>query len=188
MSAERWLPIDGFDGRYEVSDYGRVRGMPWSWGYMRNGKWREIQNAGGILDGHIAKYDKGLTQYRVVGLSKNGKAKLFLVHRLVLLTFVGPPPFGMEGCHFDGNGLNNRLQNLRWDTHKNNHLDSVRHGHHVPPTPGFGENHPNAKLSSAQVQDIRVRSGQTLLEMASEFGVSFQLVSQIRRGIGRKYG
>ena len=52
--------------------------------------------------------------------------KMFLVHRLVLLAFVGPCPVGMEGCHFDNDATNNRLSNLRWDTLSNNQKDRVR--------------------------------------------------------------
>ena len=44
--------------------------------------------------------------------------KTRLVHRLVLETFVGAAPAGMEGCHNDGNRFNKRLENLRWDTPK----------------------------------------------------------------------
>lgn len=43
-----------------------------------------------------------------------------LVHRLVLETFVGPCPDGMECCHADGDVTNNSLDNLRWDTHQAN--------------------------------------------------------------------
>ena len=51
-----------------------------------------------------------------VSLHKNGKRNNLYVHRLVLITFVGPCPEGMECCHKDDNPLNNRLENLRWDT------------------------------------------------------------------------
>lgn len=69
--------------------------------------------------------DKG---YPRTGLSRAGKSKLVLVHRLILLAFVGPCPPGMEGCHEDGDPLNCTLANLRWDTPKANKADSIRHG------------------------------------------------------------
>lgn len=56
-----------------------------------------------------------------------GKPIPLLVHRLVLEAFVGPCPEGMEGCHNNGNGLDNRLENLRWDTHQANMDDRRTH-------------------------------------------------------------
>lgn len=52
------------------------------------------------------------------------------VHVLVLEVFVGPCPSGMEGCHANGDPSDNRLVNLRWDTHSANMRDAMRHGTH----------------------------------------------------------
>lgn len=58
-----------------------------------------------------------------------GTIKRFFVHRLVLETFVGPPPMkGMHTRHLDGDPSNNRLENLRWGTPEENSADRVRHG------------------------------------------------------------
>ena len=76
-----------------------------------------------------------------------------LVHRLVLETYVGPCPEGMECCHNDGNPENNKLENLRWDTRSNNHKDKVRHGRWDNPTK-CGEEHGGAKLTRDRVIEI----------------------------------
>ncbi|MCP3683886.1 MAG: hypothetical protein GY861_14480 [bacterium] len=65
--------------------------------------------------------DKG---YLIVGL--DGKNKN--IHRLVLESFGGKCPEGMECCHIDGNRLNNNLENLKWDTHAENMKDKIKHG------------------------------------------------------------
>lgn len=49
------------------------------------------------------------------------------VHHLVLEAFVGPRPPGLECCHNDGNSMNNKPGNLRWDTHQANMEDLKRH-------------------------------------------------------------
>jgi hypothetical protein len=49
---------------------------------------------------------------------------------MVLEAFVGPCPPGLECCHGNGVGTDNWVENLRWDTHTENVLDSVRHGTH----------------------------------------------------------
>ena len=60
--------------------------------------------------------------------SQEGQRKEFLVHTLVLTAFVGPCPVDSECCHQDGDPGNNRLENLRWDTHSANCLDKRRQG------------------------------------------------------------
>lgn len=52
------------------------------------------------------------------------------IHVVILTTFVGPRPSGMEGCHINGDPADNRLENLRWDTHASNMQDAIRHGTH----------------------------------------------------------
>ncbi|GAC81679.1 HNH endonuclease [Gordonia malaquae] len=50
------------------------------------------------------------------------------VHRLVMETFVGPCPSGMEVRHLNGEPADNRLENLAYGTRSENVLDSVAHG------------------------------------------------------------
>lgn len=57
-----------------------------------------------------------------------GRAVAVGLHRLILEAFRGPCPEGMEACHFpDPDPANNRIENLRWDTHRENCLDLSRH-------------------------------------------------------------
>jgi hypothetical protein len=90
--------------------------------------------------------------YETVDMSifgvKNSK-KTYQVHRLVLLTFVGPCPEGMQCRHLDGNQRNNRLSNLKWGTIKENSRDRIRHG-----TDARGEKNANAKLTKLDVDEI----------------------------------
>lgn len=115
---EDWRPIPGYEGVYEVSDFGRVRSLDRldSRGRRRTGKPRSLIKQ---PSGHFT-----------VSLCLNAEHQGFLVHHLVLLAFVGPCPDGMEGCHWDDDPSNNRLENLRWDTRSANQLDSVRNGTH----------------------------------------------------------
>lgn len=82
-----------------------------------------------------------------------GRGKKYLVHRLVLETFIGPCPKGMETCHNNDVPNDNRLENLRWDTHSNNHKDKVKNGNWVNPTKP-GEKNPRAKLTNEQASKI----------------------------------
>lgn len=105
-----WLPIPGHPD-YEVSDDGQVRlWRPWRGLAVPRAVAQHV-NAKGYATLHLDK-----TTHRV--------------HRLVLTAFVGPCPEGMEACHNDGDKLNNRLDNLRWDTRDANRADSYAHGTH----------------------------------------------------------
>ncbi|WHP18827.1 NUMOD4 motif-containing HNH endonuclease [Cellulomonas sp. ES6] len=118
--SERWLPVLGYEGLYEVSDLGRVRSMP-----------REVQNGRGVMVAGGRLLKPTVSERRgslIVSLSVHNRAESRLVHRLVLESFVGPRPDGMEACHGDGDPGNNRLSNLRWDTHESNMDDQRRHG------------------------------------------------------------
>lgn len=121
---ERWLPVAGYEGRYEVSSLGRVRSTP-RITTARDG--RVYRHRGRILS-PAANTESGRLY---VNLSRQGSCRTFAVHRLVIETFAGPCPDGMECCHDNGDCTDNRLVNLRWDTHSANIHDKVRHGNHM---------------------------------------------------------
>lgn len=106
---EIWKPVVGYESRYSVSNWGKVRSFS--------------KYGGGEIKGRKLKAG----HHRVALYGKDG-VKDFLVHRLVLSAFVGPCPEGMEGLHWDDNKDNNHLSNLRWGTRSENLLDCVRNG------------------------------------------------------------
>ena len=114
-TAERWLPVPGSNGMYEVSDLGRVR----SWKLWR-----------GTTRPRLLTVRRSKAGYAVVGLRLRERTSPEYVHRLVMETFIGPRPAGMEVCHRDGDRMDAYLTNLRYDTHSANTLDSVAHGTH----------------------------------------------------------
>lgn len=122
MKEEKWLPIVGHENAYEVSDLGRVRSITRTT-IRRDGK--PLTRRGQLLSWQI---DSG--GYAQVVLFVAGARHRQSVHRLVLTTFVGQAPTGTEACHTDDDSLNNRLDNLRWDTRSANIQDMVRNGRH----------------------------------------------------------
>ncbi|HET6910528.1 MAG TPA: NUMOD4 motif-containing HNH endonuclease [Mycobacteriales bacterium] len=115
---EEWRSIAGYEGRYEVSSLGRVRSIARidTRGCRRREKLLSLRRA---VSGHLA-----------VALYGDDSRRGFLVHHLVLEAFVGPRPVGMEGCHWNDDPADNRVENLRWDTRSANQRDSVRNGTH----------------------------------------------------------
>lgn len=156
---ETWKEIVGFPG-YEISDQGRVRSW-WVWGrYGLKSVKPRILKLGADKDG-----------YKDVGIyGPDRKQKWRRVHKLVLEAFVGPCPKGMETCHKDGNRVNNKLGNLRWDTNARNHQDRVKHG--------------TAKLTDADVLEIKrlKKEGFAQTKIARQFKIDPSIVSRIISG------
>jgi hypothetical protein len=121
--SERWLPVPGYVGYYEVSDFGRVRSLT-RVVVSSNGRTRSFP-------GQILQLNFHPTGYFQVGLARNGHTRTHRVHRLVMAAFVGPCPPGKEVCHYNGIGIDNRRENLRYDTPSANVQDSIRHGTHA---------------------------------------------------------
>ncbi len=148
---------------YRVGDDGSV----WS----KNGRWDKR----GIWV--RMKPVKG-TRYYYVTL--NGRQ--FAIYRLVLTAFVGSRPKGREARHFpDRDPANNRLENLRWDTHKNNIADKRTHG-----TWQEGENCGTSVSTARDVREMRRLwgIGVSVYRIAKMFGRSKKTVKQtVRREI-----
>lgn len=120
----------------------------------------------------------------------DGRAVNRSVHRLVLEAFVGPAPEGMEGCHNNGDPWDNRLENLRWDTHQANMADAAAHGTFVLPphrtgsTHSRGERNVRAKISEAQAREAKARlsAGERNVDVGAAMGISYDTVCKISSG------
>lgn len=155
---ENWLPIPGFEGRYEVSDLGRARTL------RRKGR---SLNPPALIHDYPA--GKG---YRVFHLYDGERFAQVYVHRAVLMAFRGFPPAGMEGAHLDGVRDHNLLANLMWATRAENHSHKVGHG-----TSLRGERGSNVKLKAAEVRAMRAEyrrgvHGHGTHCLAAKYGVS----------------
>lgn len=97
---ENWKEIAGYE-KYFVSDKGRVKSL------KRGGE-------------RILKPQFNKKGYLIVNLSKNGKVRGFLVHRLVAEAFVPNPKNLPEVDHLNDNPADCRADNLEWVTHSEN--------------------------------------------------------------------
>lgn len=119
MNGERWLPVPGWEGMYEVSDLGRVRSV---------GRVVPRSSAPQTIPERLLKAGAGVNGYPRVNLCREGKYVQRTVHSLVLEAFVGRRPARMEALHGNGDRTDARLVNLHWGTSKENKADTVRHG------------------------------------------------------------
>lgn len=172
--SERWVPVVGYEGFYQVSTLGRVRALPREVTHYTGAV---LQRAGRILKGCVTS--KG---YVRVSLCRDGKMKSVSVHSLVAAAFKGPRPKGALVRHLDGDSTNNAERNIAYGTSKQNSEDMMRHGRVLR-----GERHGKAKLTDADVQRMRdLRSKCTYAELAKLFSVSVAQVGNIVTGRQRK--
>jgi hypothetical protein len=135
---EQWLPIAGWEGYYSVSNLGRVK----SEARVVYGKKKKT-----IKERIMKPYcHKG---YNRTFLTKDKKTTPFFIHRLVHAAFIGPIPERKQVDHIDGNPLNNRSDNLRVLTPKENRIAAIERIKDVDLLPQY-EGEPFAwKLSKA---------------------------------------
>lgn len=168
MSEENWRPIAGYEGHYEVSDYGRVRSLyreqeffvRWGMAVMRFPA-REMK---------ISATTKG---YLYVGLSKDARPKKHLIHRLVMAAFVGES--SMEVNHKDGNKSNNHISNLEYCTSSENNRHRSRVLGKV-----IGSSNTASVLTEKDIPAIRADT-RMLKEIAADYGVSLQAIWLVKK-------
>ena len=151
---EIWKPIDGFEENYEVSNLGRVKSLPKT-GMFVSGRYACVRFLGG----------RSKNKYLQVQLWKEGKCKAPGVHTLVLQAFKPTKRKGVQCNHKDGNPHNNRVDNLEWNTPKENIHHAFRTGlcNHRR-----GEKLYNAKLTEKDVIWIRDNIKQSTYQKISE--------------------
>lgn len=108
---EIWKDIEGYDGIYEISNFGNIKTR------------RRQGSKGGLLSPY-----KRPDGYYEVNLRKDNNSKLFLLHRLVAETFIPNPKKYKYINHIDGNKKNNKISNLEWCTFQHNMIEAYRIG------------------------------------------------------------
>ena len=162
MTEEIWKDIPGYEGLYQVSNFGRVKSLR-----------KAI-----IMSIRINK--KG---YSTIGLSKTGVFNRKSIHRLVAEAFIPNPDNLPCVNHKDGNKLNNELNNLEWCTYGDNERHAYRTGlKHCGDRKG--DKAFNRKLTSDQVAYIKkvYKKGDSTYggrALAKIFNVSESCISSI---------
>lgn len=152
---EEWRYIKGYNNKYAVSSHGRI------YNYYKNIYLAQRLNHDGYL--------------RVKLRLPNKKPKAIFAHKLVLESFIGPRPPKMVCRHYpDQDKTNNYLNNISWDTEKQNALDRIEIG-----TAGNGNSLPIEVIISIKNDLI---SGGSVTKLASKYNTSIARMSNIKNG------
>lgn len=129
---ENWKNIEKLvtrDGKvfypymYEVSDLGRVRTKKQRYGRPRKSTGKRVP----LEKYRFVNGRPDPVGYMQIDLfDENSVGMKFRIHVIVMQTFVGIPNKGQIVCHYDDIKNNNRLDNLRYGTYKENGMDRVR--------------------------------------------------------------
>ena len=123
---EEWRPVVGFEGLYEVSSIGRVRGLDRT---VTRSDGRATRVRGRVLAPGLVGRDG---RFRV-NLNRGGVITRAYVSRLVAQAFVPNPEGKPYVLHWDDNPRNNTPDNLHWGTHAENMAEMSERGRHVSP-------------------------------------------------------
>ncbi len=170
---ERWRPVVNWEGKYEVSNCGRIRSVA---------RWITTSKGNRLLEGRVLTPYKKYNGYFRVELCDGPRQESLDIHRLVAYAFVVGT--GDVVRHLDGDSTNNSDSNLAWGTHADNEADKALHGR----TPR-GEAHPNSKMTDGHVRKIRElhERGFSQLKIAAALGLNRGVVGVVVRGEGWKH-
>lgn len=160
MQDEIWADIEGYDGDYQESNYGRTKSF-------KNGKVK------------ILRPVPTLNGYLKVVLSKHNQKNTKHIHQLVSQCFIPNPENLPEVNHKFGVKFDNYFENIEWNTHLKNIEHSFKIGLRKE-----GAEHKQAKLNEEQVREIRriyIKGDSKLgaLALAKKYGVSQQTILRV---------
>lgn len=171
---ERWIPVHGFEGRFKISNFGRILSI--------GGKYGGIVLMNPNIDS-LGYYVSTLRSFDWETMEV--KQRAVRIHTLVAEHFLIKPQIKKpEVNHIDGNKLNNKVSNLEWTTHKEN----IRHAVRIGLMDIKGEKHPFHKLTKEQVVFCRNNYKRYSKEwgsrsLADMFGISRRNMSDIINGV-----
>jgi len=159
MTEEVWKDIALCNGKYKVSNMGRVKSMP-----NRTRKGERIMK--------LQKYKSG---YMNVDLCYDGVIKKILVHRLVAFSFIPNPDDKPQVNHINGVKDDNRQVNLEWNTRSENQKHSIRIGLRS----AKGVKNSQSKLNDSDVINI-LSDDRSAIELSNAFKISVNTIYDIK--------
>ena len=151
---EEWRDIKGYEGKYQISNLGRVK---------------SLRNTRGSYREKILRFKLEVSGYFKVSLCKNNKIKSFYIHRLVAEAFIPNLNGYSQVNHKDENKTNNCVDNLEWCTAKYNSNYGTRTQRGSESSKGISRNKGSKHPQARKVQCITTGKKFNCIKEASEY-------------------
>jgi hypothetical protein len=158
MQEEIWKPIKGYEKKYSISNFGRIRN----------------KRTSRITEGRIGNHG-----YKRVSFRKEGEIKEYLIHRLVAETFIENKQRKRTVNHIDGNKTNNNIENLEWATDKEQQAHAIKNG--LRKTIKSCDNKLSKKVDQFNLDGTYIKTHNSIVEAKKELGSDLH-ISEVCRG------
>lgn len=171
---EIWKDIEGYEGLYQVSNLGRVKSLERQVWKKRQQCYMRVRER--IIQQYISKVG-----YYVVVLCQNGRKKTYYVHRLVAKAFIPNSENKPEIDHINTIRTDNRINNLRWATSKensNNPLSKLHISEWQKENLRFGKDNINSiPIVQLSMKGTYIRSFDAIADAERETGIDHSNIS-----------
>lgn len=171
---EIWKDIEGYEGFYQISSTSKVRSLD------------RFDSIGRFIKGRILSPKLDKDGYYYVSLSKNGVGKNFKLHRLVAAHFLPNIENKPYIDHINCIRTDNRVENLRWATQKenvNNPLSKIKYN---PPHKNGYENSNAKQILQFSKEGILIKKWGCMKDAADSLNINYINISKCCRGIQKQ--
>ncbi len=175
MQIEQWVDLENYEGKYMISDFGRIK-IP-----ERISRRKDLKDQH-VIPEKILKPKTTKCGYKSITLYINSTPKSYLLHRLIAKQFIVNVNNLPQINHKDGDKTNNHISNLEWVTASINMQyafdTKLKHGY-------SGEKNPMSKYSNEFITNIWNDIQDNILcgaQIADKYKVNRVLVSEIKHG------
>lgn len=178
---ELWKPIEGYEGLYEISNYGEVKSLD---------KWVDIgMGRKQFLKGKIRPSAVSSNGYRMITLTKNKRPTTYCIHALVATNFISNPLKKPIVNHRNASKIDNYIENLEWATYSENIKHAYKNKLRKASTKGrFGKLHHNSKpVIQFSMDGAFIKEWDSASDAARELNIRSLGITAVCRGEDNSY-